>query len=84
MGPETGKAVEQLQARIVELKQALRESEARYRQVTDTIDEVSWMTDPAKGRMLFISAAYERIWGRICRSAIDDPMSFVEADPFAA
>ena len=79
MAPEMGNSVERLQARINELLQSLRESEERFRQVTDTIDEVFWMTDPAKGRMLFISAAYERIWGRTCASVIDNPMSFVEA-----
>ena len=71
--------VDQLQARIEELELRLRESEERHRQVTDTIDEVFWMTDPHKNSMLFISSAYERIWGRSCQSVLDDPMSFIEA-----
>src|SRR5262245_21257755 len=57
----------------------LRDSEERFRQVTDTIDEVFWMTDPRKNSMLFISPAYERIWGRSCQSLIEQPMSFVES-----
>jgi PAS domain-containing protein len=65
--------VDQLQARIEELELRLRESEERHRQVTDTIDEVFWMTDPHKNSMLFISSAYERIWGRSCQSVLDDP-----------
>jgi PAS domain S-box-containing protein len=82
--------VDQLQARIEELELRLRESEERHRQVTDTIDEVFWMTDPHKNSMLFISSAYERIWGRSCQSVLDDPgrscqsvlddpMSFIES-----
>jgi PAS domain S-box-containing protein len=57
----------------------LDDSEERFRQVTDTIDEVFWMTDPRKNSMLFISPAYERIWGRSCQSLIEQPMSFVES-----
>lgn len=72
-------AIEILQARIRDLEARLVESEERYRQVTDTIDEVFWMTDPEKGQMLFISPAYERIWGRTCQSLLEDPVSFVEA-----
>src|SRR5262245_25829725 len=57
----------------------LHDSEERFRQVTDTIDEVFWMTDPRKNSMLFISKAYERIWGRSCQSLIEQPMSFIES-----
>jgi PAS domain S-box-containing protein len=45
---------------------ALQESEARFRQVVDTIDEVFWLTDPEKGEVIYISPGYERIWGRTC------------------
>ena len=58
---------------------AIKDSEERFRQVTDTIDEVFWMTDPRKNSMLFISPAYERIWGLSCQSLIDNPVSFVES-----
>lgn len=70
---------EQLHARIADLKQRLRESEELYRQVTDTIDEVFWMTDPVKNNQLFISSAYEQIWGRSCKSLLDNPMTFLDA-----
>ncbi len=60
-------------------EERLQDSEERFRQVTHTIDEVFWMTDPQKGKMLFISQAYERIWGRTCNSIIDQPLSFVES-----
>jgi PAS domain S-box-containing protein len=46
-----------------------KESDERFQQVTDTIDEVFWMTDPHKNSMLFISSAYERIWGIRTRTA---------------
>ena len=62
-----------------EAEQALRESEARFREIAEKIREVFWVTDPAKTRMLYVSPAYEEIWGRTCASLYENPMSFVEA-----
>ncbi len=66
-------------ARAAALELQLAESEARFEQVTDHIDQVIWITDPAKGKMLFLSKAYEALWGRSLRSLQDDPLSFVMA-----
>ena len=66
-------------ARAAALELQLAESEERFKQVTDTIDQVFWMTDPEKGQMLLISKGYERIWGSSVQSLLDDPMSFVTA-----
>ena len=37
------------------------------------------MTDPQTTQLLYISPAYERVWGRSCQSLYDDPRSFLEA-----
>ena len=58
---------------------ALRESEHRFRQVTESIDEVFWLTDTDKNRMVYISPAYEKIWGRSCESLYASPHSWIEA-----
>jgi PAS domain S-box-containing protein len=58
---------------------ALRESEERFRQVAENVSEVFWMTDPAKQEMLYVSPAYEKVWGRSCQSLYDDSLSFVDA-----
>ena len=74
--------IEQLERELSakgEFEERLQDSEERFRQVTHTIDEVFWMTDPRKDSMLFISQAYERIWGRTCKSIIEQPLSFVES-----
>ena len=55
----------------------MKESEERVRQVTDNINEIIWMTDPEKNKMLLISKAYERIWGKTCESQLEDPLSFM-------
>src|SRR6266850_8082539 len=51
-----------------QVEETLRESERRFRQVTESIDEVFWLTDTTKRQMIYLSPAYERIWGRTCAS----------------
>lgn len=57
----------------------LRESEERFRQLAENIDEVFWMTDQAKNTMLYISPAYEKIWQRTCESLYQTPSNWLEA-----
>lgn len=67
---------------ITEQKNAfdkLNQDEERYRQIINTIDEVFWQTDVEKNKMLFISKAYEKIWGRTCQSLYDDARNWLEA-----
>jgi PAS domain S-box-containing protein len=58
---------------------ALRESETRFRQLAENIEEVLWITDPTKSEMLFISPAYERIWLRSCTTLYTDPRTWIDA-----
>jgi two-component system, cell cycle sensor histidine kinase and response regulator CckA len=60
-------------------ERALRESEERFRQLAENIDEVFWMTTPDKQQMLYVSPAYERIWGRSCESLYQSPKDWLEA-----
>jgi two-component system, cell cycle sensor histidine kinase and response regulator CckA len=62
-----------------EAEEALRTSEQRFRQVTENIDEVFWLTDIDKQEMIYISPAYSRVWGRSCESLTADPRSWLEA-----
>lgn len=57
----------------------LRESEARFRELAETVHEVFWITDPAKTRMIYVSPAYEKIWGRTCASLYASPQTWLEA-----
>jgi PAS domain S-box-containing protein len=47
---------------------ALRASEERFRQLAANIHEVFWMIDPATDQVIYVSPAYEKIWGRSCAS----------------
>src|SRR5258706_13465383 len=59
--------------------QALAGSEFRFRQITQSITDECWLTDPSKSEMLYISPAYEKIWGRSCRALYASPRDWIDA-----
>jgi len=60
-------------------EEARWESEGRFCQLAENIREVFWMTSPDKSEMLYVSPAYEEIWGRTCQSLYQDPRSWLDA-----
>jgi PAS domain S-box-containing protein len=60
-------------------EEARRESDQRFRQLTETIDEVFWLTDVSKGQMIYVSPAYAHVWGRSCESLYAAPRSWLDA-----
>ncbi|HEX3725909.1 MAG TPA: PAS domain S-box protein [Pirellulales bacterium] len=54
----------------------LEESERRFRQLADNIGAVFWMSDLSNSTCLYISPAYERIWGQSCDSLYANPRSW--------
>ncbi|MGA9813635.1 MAG: response regulator [Terriglobales bacterium] len=57
----------------------LQATEERFRQLAENIREVFWMMTPSANEILYISPAYEDLWGRSCESAYQNPMSWAEA-----
>ena len=62
-----------------EAEEALRESEARLRQVAETIEDVFWITTWEDHRTVFASPAYEKIWGRTRRQLYENPADWADA-----
>ena len=58
---------------------ALRETEERFRQLAENIHEVFWMSNPETAEILYISPAYQNVWGRTCASLYADSKSWVDA-----
>ncbi len=57
----------------------LRESEKKFRLVTETIQDVFWLASPDIREMMYVSPGYEWIWGRSTESLYESPKSFLEA-----
>jgi PAS domain S-box-containing protein len=55
------------------------DTEVLFRQIAESINEVIWLTDPVKSHMLYVSPAYETVWGRSVESLYRDATSFLEA-----
>jgi two-component system cell cycle sensor histidine kinase/response regulator CckA len=58
---------------------ALRASERRFRQLAETIREVFWIMDLGSAEMVYVSSAYEAIWGRTCESLRQAPATWLDA-----
>ncbi|MFN2300975.1 MAG: EAL domain-containing protein [Gammaproteobacteria bacterium] len=56
----------------------LRSSESRFRDMAESIRDVFFLRDRF-GRMLYVSPAYETIWGRSCESLYAAPDSWSDA-----
>ena len=57
----------------------LSENQKLLQQLTDNIRQVFWMTTPDKKSILYISPAYDDIWGRSSRELLDKPQSWMDA-----
>jgi len=60
-------------------EEALRESEFRFRQLAGGIDDVFWLSEPRSLRILYISPAYERLWGQKCEDLYLSPRAWMQA-----
>lgn len=58
---------------------ALRESEQQLRQVTEYINAVFWVCTADVSKFLYVSPAYEEIWGHSRAELYERPWSFLDA-----
>jgi PAS domain S-box-containing protein len=61
-----------------EAEAALRESDERFRQMADNIQEVYWMVDAETKHVVSINPAYETITGRSLETLRANPISYQE------
>src|SRR5277367_6334033 len=57
---------------------ALRESDERFQQMADNIQEIYWMLDAKTKHVIYVNPAYETITGRSLASLRDNPASYQE------
>jgi len=65
--------------RMRQTQNALRDSEERFRQLTDNIEDVFWMFSVPARSLEYVSPAYARIWGRSVDTLEREPASWLDA-----
>ena len=61
------------------IEENLAETEERFRQLAENVEEVFFLITPDWNEILYISPAYETVWGRSCRSLYEAPRSWMDA-----
>ncbi|MGH7973291.1 MAG: PAS domain-containing protein, partial [Limisphaerales bacterium] len=56
----------------------LLEATQLFRQVTENITDVFWVTDPSRREVEYISPGFERLWGKPCQDLYTSPSAWVE------
>jgi PAS domain S-box-containing protein len=56
-----------------------REAEFRLDQLSNSIEEVFWISNAEKSKMLFINSAFEKIWGIPLREITENPHNFTNS-----
>jgi PAS domain S-box-containing protein len=59
-------------------ERALQQGEERFRQIAENIREVFWITEPHDQKLIYISPAYEEVWGRPSRSLSEVSLTWLE------
>jgi PAS domain S-box-containing protein len=60
-------------------EEALRQSEEKFRLLAESIQDVFWMSTDRLEEIIYLSPAYEQIWGRSRDSAAQRPHPFLQA-----
>jgi PAS domain S-box-containing protein len=63
----------------VQSQEKLAQSEGRFRQMADNIKEIFWITDARGATPIYVSPAYEHVFGRTVDSLMAQPHQFFEA-----
>ena len=57
----------------------LRQSEERFQEIASYINQLFFIRSVTSGEFLYISPAYEKIWGRTCEDLYKNPQSWMES-----
>ncbi len=64
---------------LVDAYRQLQDSEHRFRQLVENIQEVFWVLDLKADKALYVSPSFEEVWGRPTASILQDWSRFIEA-----
>ncbi|MEH2175954.1 PAS domain S-box protein [Nostoc sp.] len=60
-------------------EESLRQSEEKFRAIAENIHAAIWIASPDSFRTLYVSPAYEKIWGRSCEYLLEHPESWIDS-----
>ncbi|MCC5643218.1 PAS domain S-box protein [Nostoc sp. CHAB 5824] len=60
-------------------EESLRQSEEKFRNFAENTHAVIWIASPNSFRTLYVSPAYEKVWGRSCQSLLEQPESWIDS-----
>lgn len=60
------------------LRRSLQDSEARFRQLTENMREVFWLYQIEARQLIYVSTAFEKVWGRPSRDFFENYSSLAE------
>jgi PAS domain S-box-containing protein len=66
------------EARCREIFENTKDGVAVYKAITENINEVFWTVSPDWRQFIYISPAYEKIWGKSTESLYKDPKSWID------
>lgn len=65
--------------RRLALEQALDNELVLFRQLAENVGEVFWLRDAETGHLLYVSPAYESLWGRLRDTLLNNPEQWFDA-----
>ena len=71
--------LEQKHSEMAKLLKDLSESEEKFRQLTENINEAFWMADLNARKTIYVSPAYEQIYGRPAKNLYRNSFDWLEA-----
>jgi PAS domain S-box-containing protein len=76
---ELARSFNQMAEQRQQYEEELAQSENRFRELAENIDEVFWISDPETHRILYISPSFETLWGEKPESLYARPSLWEEA-----
>jgi PAS domain S-box-containing protein len=75
---EAAEARAQLAEELNRTDERLKESETRFRQITENIDQTFWLYDPASERIIYLSPSFQKIAYSSAEAAYGQPAAFLD------
>jgi PAS domain S-box-containing protein len=63
----------------IRVEQELRDIQQQFFQLAERSGDVFWISQPEPPRMLYISPAYEQVWGRPAAALLENPAAWEES-----